>query len=523
MHSVTEKTKRHLIIFIFPILIFSCTQPEPTDLTKVSIIPIPVSVEATGSAYTITSETVIYLSESNDETKNVAAYLSNLLHPATGFDFKIELSENEPKAGIYLALTSENNELGTEGYELEVTEEIIKLSANQPEGLFRGVQTLRQLLPADIEAQSIQNQQWQVATGKIVDYPEYEHRGSMLDVSRHFFSKEDVKRYIDLIAAYKMNRLHLHMADDQGWRIEIKSWPNLTVHGGKTEVGGGDGGFYTQEDYKEIVQYAAERYIMIIPEIDMPGHTNAALSSYPELNCSGEAPELYTGTEVGFSTLCTDKEITYKFVDDVISELATLTPGPYIHVGGDESHVTAMEDYIPFINRVQEIVMSHNKKMIGWDEVVNAELDSSTIVQYWSEADNAVMAINQGAKVIMSPAYKAYLDMQYDSASRLGQNWAAYIEVDEAYQWDLASLNATITRDNIIGIEAPLWSETIETMDDIEYLMFPRIMGYAEIGWSPVKLRNWEEYKMRLAAQSSRLKIMQVDYYPSTKVPWVTN
>ncbi|MEQ8245722.1 beta-N-acetylhexosaminidase, partial [Fulvivirga sp.] len=205
MHSVTEKTKRHLIIFIFPILIFSCTQPEPTDLTKVSIIPIPITVEATGSAYTITSETVIYLSESNDETKNVAAYLSNLLHPATGFDFKIELSENEPKAGIYLALTSENNELGTEGYELEVTEDIMKLSANQPEGLFRGVQTLRQLLPADIEAQSVQNQQWQVATGKIVDYPEYEHRGSMLDVSRHFFSKEDVKRYIDLIAAYKMN------------------------------------------------------------------------------------------------------------------------------------------------------------------------------------------------------------------------------------------------------------------------------------------------------------------------------
>lgn len=516
-----DKLKQYLIIFLSPILIFSCTQPEPTDLTKVSIIPIPVSVSATGYAHTITEETVIYISESNIETKNVAAYLSNMLHPSTGFDFKIEVADSEPATGIYLILVSEKNELGTEGYELEVTEEIIRLSANQPEGLFRGIQTLRQLLPASIEAKSVQNQQWQVATGKIVDYPEYEHRGSMLDVSRHFFSKEDVKRYIDLIAAYKMNRLHLHLADDQGWRIEIKSWPNLTAHGGKTEVGGGEGGFYTQEDYKEIIKYAAQRYIMIIPEIDMPGHTNAALSSYPELNCSGEAPELYTGTEVGFSTLCTDKEITYKFVDDVIGELAAMTPGPYIHVGGDESHVTAMEDYIPFINRVQEIVMSHDKKMIGWDEIANAELDSSTIVQYWSEADNAAMAIRQAAKVIMSPAYKAYLDMQYDSTSRIGQNWAAYIEVDEAYEWDPVDLNKQIQRNTIIGIEAPLWTETVETMDDIEYLMFPRIIGYAEIGWSPVRLRNWEEYKLRLAAQSSRLKIMQVDYYPSTRVPWV--
>ncbi|MTI41960.1 beta-N-acetylhexosaminidase [Fulvivirga lutimaris] len=521
MYSVAEKLKQYLIIFLFPILIFSCAKPEPTDLTKVSMIPVPVSVSATGSTHTITNETVIYISESNDETKNVSAYLSNFLHTATGFDFIIEVVDTEPAAGIYLALIPESVDKA-EGYELEVTEDIIKLSARQPEGLFRGIQTLRQLLPAKIEAQSVQDQQWTVATGKIVDYPEYEYRGSMLDVSRHFFSKEDVKRYIDLIAAYKMNRLHLHLADDQGWRIEIKSWPNLTAHGGKTEVGGGDGGFYTQEDYKEIVQYAAERYIMIIPEIDMPGHTNAALSSYPELNCSGEAPELYTGTEVGFSTLCTDKEITYQFVDDVIGELAVLTPGPYIHIGGDESHVTPMEDYIPFINRVQEIVLSHNKRMIGWDEVANAELDSSSIIQYWSEADNIIMGLSQGAKVIMSPAYKAYLDMQYDSATRLGQNWAAYIEVDEGYQWDPAELNEQIKRANIIGVEAPLWTETMETIDDLEYMMFPRIMGYAEIGWSPKVLRKWDTYKARLAAQAERLKLMQVDYYASKKVQWVT-
>ncbi len=521
MNILKINCRQKLIFILFSILTFSCKKQEPTDLTKVSIIPIPVSVEATGSAFSITEETVIYISDDNEELRSVAQYLANKLGPATGFDIKIEANDKVPSLGIYLNIISATNELGLEGYELEVKNELVTISANDPEGVFRGIQTLRQLLPASIEASSVQTDKWDIATGKIVDYPAYEFRSSMLDVSRHFFSKENVKRYIDLISTYKMNTLHLHLSDDQGWRVEIKSWPNLTKHGGKTEVGGGEGGFYTQEDYKEIVQYAAERYITIIPEIDMPGHTNAALSSYPELNCSGQAPELYTGTEVGFSTLCTDKEITYKFVDDVIGELAAMTPGPYIHVGGDESHVTPLEDYVPFINRVQEIVLSHNKKMIGWDEVANAALDTSSTVQYWAEPENTIMGIKQGAKVIMSPAHKAYLDMQYDSASRLGLHWAAYIEVDDAYQWDPANLNEEIAKEVIIGIEAPLWSETIKTMDDIEYLLFPRIMGYAEIGWSPSGLRDWDGYKLRLAQQAKRLKAMEVDYYPSDRVPWV--
>lgn len=509
-----------LPIILLLVIFFSCERQEPTDLTKVSVIPIPVSVEATGGVFSITEETVVYVSE--DNLNEVANYLVNKLAPATGFQMKTEVAQSTPTKGIYLNSNANNEQLGSEGYELIITENLLSLSANESEGVFRGLQTLRQLLPAGIEASSLQTDNWEIATGKIIDYPEYEYRSSMLDVSRHFFSKEDVKRYIDLISTYKMNVLHLHLSDDQGWRIEIKSWPNLTAHGGKTEVGGGEGGFYTQEDYKDIVQYAAQRYVTIVPEIDMPGHTNAALASYPELNCSGVAPELYTETEVGFSTLCTDLELTYKFVDDVIRELAAITPGPYIHAGGDESHVTAMEDYIPFINRVQEIVSSHGKIMIGWDEVANAKLDSNSVVQYWAEPANTIMGIRQGTKVIMSPAYKAYLDMQYDSSTRIGQNWAAYIEVDSAYLWDPAELNKEITRDVIIGIEAPLWTETIENMDDIEYLLFPRIMGYAEIGWSPTNLRDWNTYKQRLGSQAQRLKNMDVDYYPSKKVPWVT-
>jgi hexosaminidase len=342
----------------------------------------------------------------------------------------------------------------------------------------------------------------------------------MLDVARHFFSVEDVKRFTDLIAMYKMNRLHLHLSDDQGWRIEIKSWPKLTEVGGSTQVGGGEGGFYTQEEYADIVAYAQDRFVTIVPEIDMPGHTNAALVSYPELYCTGKEPALYTGTEVGFSTLCTSNERTYEFIDDVIGELAALTPGEYIHIGGDESHVTPLKDYIPFIERAQSIVQSHGKKVLGWDEIAHAQLLPNTVVQWWAEAENAKRGIEQGAKVLVSPAHKAYLDMQYDSTSRLGLHWAAYIEVDSGYIWDPTTVVAGIDADDIIGIEAPLWSETIATMDDIEYLLFPRLPGYAEIAWTPAAARDWAEYRERLGLQKPRFEALGIDYYASPQVPW---
>ena len=342
----------------------------------------------------------------------------------------------------------------------------------------------------------------------------------MLDVSRHFFGVEDVKRYIDFMAHYKMNRLHLHLSDDQGWRIEIKSWPNLTKHGGSTEVGGGEGGFYTQEQYKEIVAYAADRFVTIIPEIDMPGHTNAALASYPELNCDGKAPELYTGTEVGFSSLCTEKEITYQFIDDVVKELAAITPGPYIHLGGDESKSTGIEDFKSFFTKVQQIVRKHGKQMIAWEEVVQSEVEDDAIIQYWTNHEHALQTAEKGLKMIMSPAHKAYMDMQYDSTSRLGLHWAAYIEVDSAYIWNPEDMVPGLASENILGIETPLWTETIETMDDIEYMVFPRLPGYAEIAWTPTEIRDWDTYKKRLAAHGARFKAKEIDYYPSKLIAW---
>jgi hexosaminidase len=314
--------------------------------------------------------------------------------------------------------------------------------------------------------------------------------------------------------------LHLHLSDDQGWRIEIKSWPELTKKGGSTEVDGGEGGFFTQEQFSDIVSYAKDHYVTIVPEIDMPGHTNAALASYPELNCNGKATELYTGTKVGFSSLCTKKEITYKFIDDVVREISGLTYGPFFHIGGDESHSTKREDYIPFINKVQDIVASHGKTVIGWDDIAIATLKPNTFAQFWANATNAEMAIKQGAKIIFSTAKKAYLDMQYDSTTKLGLHWAAYIEVDSAYIWDPATLVPGITRENILGVEAPLWTETITNMDEMEYMIFPRLPGYAEIGWTSSKQRNWDEYKTRLAQHGERFRMMGINYYQSKFVRW---
>ncbi|WP_247233005.1 beta-N-acetylhexosaminidase [Telluribacter sp. SYSU D00476] len=489
-------------------------------LTEQSLIPMPVSVTATNNLFELTSNTDIYVQDGSPELRNIGQYLANLLNPSTGLGIGVQTTQRAPKQGnIYLALRNDAA-LGDEGYELTITRDGVQLVANKPAGVFRGIQTLRQSLPARVEMTSQQAGPWQIPTGTIRDYPTYEYRGAMLDVARHFFGVEDVKRYIDLIAAYKMNALHLHLADDQGWRIEIKSWPRLTTHGGSTQVGGGKGGFYTQEQYKDLVRYAQERYITIIPEIDMPGHTNAALASYPELNCDNKARELYTGIEVGFSTLCTEKEITYKFIDDVVRELAAMTPGPFLHMGGDESHVTPMKDYIPFINRVQDIVEKHGKRMIGWDEVTNAKLKPSTVAQFWAKADYAKSAAQQGAKVIMSPATKAYLDMQYDSTTKLGLHWAAYIELDSAYIWDPATMVPGVTKAHILGVEAPIWTETLTNMEQLEYMAFPRLPGIAEVAWSPSTVRDWNTYKVRLGKHGARLKAMGINYYPSKLVQW---
>jgi len=251
----------------------------------------------------------------------------------------------------------------------------------------------------------------------------------------------------------------------------------------------------------------------------MPGHTNAALASYPELNCNGVTPELYTGTEVGFSSLCIGQENTYTFVEAVIRELAAITPGAYIHVGGDEAQATTAADYVSFINRVQTIVQAQGKQMIGWEEIAQAEVLSTSIAQHWY-SDLAQTAVKKGMKVIMSPAPKAYLDMKYVASTPLGLKWAGYIEVQTGYAWDPATEVSGVAESNVLGVEAPLWSETIQNIKDIEYLAFPRLPGYAEIGWSPATGRNWDEYRVRLGAHGPRLTALDVYFYKSPLVDW---
>lgn len=494
--------------------VISCKEKSTLE----QLIPLPSQVERLEGSFEITKETVI-VNGGDSATEKTAQYFSNFLKSATGFNLKVVAPQDKPaKNFIVLEISSANNEMSQEGYQLTILKEGISLIAGSDAGLFYGIQTIRQLLPQEIESSTIQSLKWEIPAVNISDKPLYAYRGSMLDVSRHFFNVADVKKYIDYLAYYKMNVFHLHLTDDQGWRIEIKSWPNLTAIGGQKEVGEGMGGFYTQDNYKEIVQYAADRHITIIPEIDMPGHTNAALASYATLNCNDFATQLYTGTEVGFSSLCTQKEITYQFIEDVIRELSAITPGPYIHIGGDESHVTKKEDYIPFMERVQGIVRKYNKTPIGWDEIATSKVLPGTLAQYWADASNSKAAVQQGAKIIMAPARKAYLDMQYDSTTTLGLHWAGYVEVDSAYSWDPATLENGIGFNNIIGIEAPLWTETIDNLKDLQYLTFPRLAGYAEIGWTPTNFRNWETYKLRLAEHSKRWDKMNINYYRSPKV-----
>ena len=521
--------------------IFSCQPSRPASaearLRFEGVIPRPVSTSISGNTFTLTADTKIVAVGSENDVSGIADFLAEKLRPATGFDLKVSTVDQAPGAGSVSLYLKEDAELGPEGYELSVDEDQVNITANSPAGLFWGVQTLRQLLPESIEGTTaVREGVWELATGTIRDYPAYAWRGSMLDVARHFFDVEDVKHYIDLISLYKMNILHLHLSDDQGWRIEIRSWPDLAEIGGRTQVGGGEGGYYTQEDYARIVDYARSRFITIVPEIDMPGHINAALVSYKELNSGppinrepgGEQANkpkpgvVYTGIEVGFSTLDIKKEVTFRFINDVVRELAEITPGPYLHIGGDEAAVTKKADYIAFVNRFKEIVEANGKKMIGWEEIAQANLDSTVTVQHWHSQTYAKMAAEKGAKLIFSPAEKIYLDMQYDSTTKLGLHWAAYIEVDSSYMWDPAARGDGIDRRQILGVEAPLWSETLETMDDIEFMLFPRLPGVAEVGWTPAEKRSWEDYRIRLANQSKRWEVMGINYYRSPKVPFST-
>lgn len=496
--------------------------PSVSAIGLGNLVPKPSSVTPGTGTFALTSTSAIYVEPGTPEMLALGQYLADKLKPATGYSLPVAGTVGAPCAGnLYLTTQGADASLGAEGYELSIDSQRVRLRAPHPAGLFRGLQTVRQLLPPSIESKTAQASPWGIAAGTIRDLPRFAWRGTMLDVARHFFTVPEVQRLIDLAAYFKLNVFHLHLTDDQGFRIAINSWPKLTSVGGSTAVGGGAGGFYSQNDFSALVAYAKARYIDLIPEFDVPGHTNAALASYAELNCNGQAPALRTDTTVGYSSLCIGNDKTYQFVGDVVKELAAITQSKYLHLGGDEANMTPVADFNAFFKQAIPLVTGTGKQLLGWDALGQLDsLPANTIVQYWISDDNARAAANKGAKIVMSPAKRAYLDMKYDKATPLGQTWAATITEQQGYEWDPATFVSGIGESSIIGVEAPLWTEFLKTTADLEYLMFPRLIGHAEIGWSATSGRNWDEYKSRLASHGPRLSAWNVNFYKSAAVPW---
>jgi hexosaminidase len=495
---------------------------SPSGALTPQIIPSPASLTVTGGApFELTHQTRITVIGNNPEVAAIGENFAALLRRATGFALPVtSLSASSGVGSIELSISSDAQLPPDEGYRLLVARDSIRLVAGGPAGLFRGVQTIRQLLPTDIESEiGVARYIWEIPALTIMDQPRFAWRGSMLDVGRHFLTVREVEQYMDLLALYKLNVLHLHLTDDQGWRIQINSRPKLTTIGSVTQVGGGAGGFYTQQDYQDIVRYGQARYITIVPEIEMPGHSNAALTAYPELACGTRPPAPFTGIETGWSVMCVDKEETYAFVDDVVREVSALTPGAYLHIGGDEVRTLTTSQYARFVERAQAIVNKYGKKMIGWEEITMARLNPTTLAQQW-RSDSVTRALQYGSRLVLSPAPKAYLDMKYAPATELGLHWAGYVEVRDSYDWDPATYTKGVTERDIVGVEAPVWSETLRNITAVEYLAMPRLPAIAEVGWTPQASRNWESFRIRLAAQEPRWHYLGVNYYRSPQIPW---
>lgn len=479
--------------------------PTADDLG--AVIPAPAQVTpAAGPGFAIEPSTVI---RTTPATLEIGRMLADDLDELTGMRLRVVPAATPGTSQIALLV-----DRSAPGYRLTSGRKAVTIRAAQPEGVFHGTQTLLQLA-ADRT----------VPGGTIADRPRFGYRGAMLDLARHFHTPDEVKSYIDEISRFKINALHLHLSDDQGWRIQIDSWPRLTEVGGApgTGVDGTGGGFLTKAQYSDLVRYAAKRYVTVIPEIDMPGHVNAAQVAYPELTCDGVAPPPRTDTAVGYSSLCIGSETTYRFVEDVIRELAAITPGPWLHIGGDEANATTDADYRTFQQRVIPLVAKYGKTAYGWNEIAQSPAAHGSVAQYWSTSrtnPTVATAVANGMRVVMSPANKAYIDQKYDRNTPIGLSWAGYIEVRTAYDWDPGTHVTDVPESAVLGVEAPLWSETLRDLDDIEYLAFPRLAAIAELGWSPAATHDWESFRTRLAAYGPQWTARGVDFYRSPQIDW---
>jgi hexosaminidase len=533
---------------------------------NISIIPEPVSLLKKGGYYVLPDK-IIISSPSGSETAYVNGLLTEKLSLAPGK--KVVVKPNATNGDIELSLNrTADKTIGDEGYTLSVTRQKIIIKANKPAGLLYGVQTLFQLLPPNIESgQREENVSWQVPLVEITDYPRVRWRGLMLDVARHFFTVDEVKQYIDNMAKYKYNMFHWHLTDDEGWRIEIKSLPKLTEVGAwRTEQIGwfgsfsqpdpdaprNYGGFYTQEEIKEVVQYAMERNIQIMPEIDVPGHSSAALAAYPELSCFPESDDHFVRTGAPFldwstggrpvaiyeNTLNPASEKVYEFMEKVIVEVAKLFPFTYIHTGGDEAPYTfwekspdvkqlmereGLKDMAAvqswFGKRVEQIILANGKKMMGWDEILEGGITPTTALMSWRGIQYGIEASNSGHYVVMSPTEYTYLDYMQGDLSTEPRVYST-LRLNKTYQFDPIPEGANA--EYILGGQANLWTEQIYNIRQAEYMTWPRGFAIAESLWSPKEKKDWNKFVTKTEDHFVRFNYSQTKYSPAMYDPIVS-
>jgi hexosaminidase len=533
-----------------------------TTKSTLAIIPEPVKT-ITKPGQFILPKNVTNQAASSKEMSPVTDYLKKKLSGATGALITVKSKFAVPATIKLLLSTKADTVLGKEGYQLWVGAKGVVIRANEPAGLFYGVQTLMQLFPKEIESTEVHHIKWTAPCIEITDYPRFAWRGLMFDVSRHFFTKEEVKQYIDQMVRYKFNLLHMHLTDDEGWRIEIKSLPRLTTVGAYNVKKVGEfgnfspptpdeprtyGGFYTQDDIRELVQYGKDHFLNILPEVDVPGHSLAAVVAYPELSCTPGADKYHVRSgehmmDFGAggikalvdNTLNPASEKTYEFLDKVMTEVAQLFPFGYIHLGGDEcaknfweqsadvkalmqkENLKTMEEVQSYFEkRLETIVESKGKKFMGWDEIIEGGLGPKAAVMSWRGIQGGITASKLGHEVVMSPTTFAYLDyMQSDRV--MEPHVYATLRLNKSYEFEPVpdSANAKL----ILGGQANLWTEQVFNFRQAEYMTWPRGFAIAESVWSPKAKKNWNSFYPRVEKHFARFNEAEIKYAPSVYDP----
>lgn len=532
--AVVDVVSKTLISYEKPPKLSHRSEPVVTDslLGNSLIIPLPVEVQRNKGEFIINSATKIVVQSEDPAIRAVADFFATSLQPAMGY--RLSMSPGTEKTNsIVFTDRDVNSDLGREGYLLDVSPEKILIRAKAAEGMFYAVQSVRQLLPPAIFSRYSQhNTVWKIPTLHLKDYPRFSYRGLHLDVARHFFNVDQIKRLLDLMALHKLNVFHWHLTDDEGWRIQIRHYPALTQVGAwrgfketlQPAFGSGYGrygGYYTQTEIREIVRYAEERHITIIPEIDIPGHARAMIKSLPELLIDPHDDSRYTSVQ-GYhdNVLSPCLESTYQVLNNIFAEVAELFPGSYIHVGADEvphgvwekaprcatllkqQHLeNAMQLQHYFLQRVQEILTKQNRSMAGWEEIIKSDgLPHDALVYAWTSSQPGITAAEKGYSVVMMPAPYLYFDLAYnDSPYEPGYYWAGYVDTFKAYSYQpiTAELSTSVTA-RIKGVEGALWTENIDSQDRLDYMAFPKVAALAELAWTQQDRRNWQDFFERM-------------------------